>query len=462
MKKIIPFVLFICVAIFSWGEPFAFDLEVDNKSLVSAEKHPPHWLTANSWGVFEKEKPQSLTGFIGSLLLDTDSIFTVRAKFSGAAAVSENPDFIVREAFAAINAGVFLLRGGIIRDTVGELPNEHLSTGSFAVSANARPIPRISFLSNDFVDIPFTGGYLQTNFGISHGWFTDPRYVEDTLLHEKWFYVGTKKENAFRLYAGLVHEAMWGGDEKVAGTLPMTFENFLRVFFNRSGGVDASTSDQINKAGNALGIWDFGISLDYQLLTLHTYHHRPFEDGSGMRFENATDGLWGIAVELKRNRPPWPKWIVYEGIDTTDQSGDYHDLSSFGVDDVILGGNDSYYQHGVYSSGWTHYGRVIGNPLFILSGEDESTRIVSDRMRGLHLGVEGNLPIESLSYRILFTYMYHRDYGDGASNYYSLIEFDFREAFGIDSLGLTMGTALDLLDTSSDTFGMRLKVSWNF
>lgn len=442
------------------------NLNIDNESIVSSQSNLPLWLTANSWGLYAHESVQSVLGIDGQFAYSAGSLFRLSGNLSGAFIGSRTPEFLLREGLVSVEGWNLLLRGGVFRDTVGEVPNENLSSGSLAVSPNARPIPRVSFLTDDFITVPFTAGYLETNFGISHGWFTDDRYVRDVLLHEKWFYLGTKREGAFRLYAGLVHEAMWGGDQSKDGVLPVTFDNFLRVFFSRSGGEGASQSDQINKAGNALGIWDFGIRLDYAAMKLHGYYQHPFEDGSGLtEFQNGIDGLWGIAVQFEENYAPWPEWLVYEWIRTTDQSGEYHDLAAFGAPDVILGGRDNYYHHGAYRSGWTHHGRIIGTPLFLVSGEEDSTRIASNRVEGHHFGMEGSVSSTTLSYRVLMTYVGHHhaysgnslvDESEKAHDFHTMLEFGFDEAFGIESLSTTFGIGVDVLDSDRNTFGVHV------
>ena len=66
--------------------------------------------------------------------------------------------------------------------------------------------------------------------------------------------------------------------------------------------------------------------------------------GRGM---NNTDGLWGICAV--QTRWPFIEGVTYEFLNTTDQSGPIHDR-----DGAIYGGNDSYYQNGIYTQGWTY------------------------------------------------------------------------------------------------------------
>jgi hypothetical protein len=72
-----------------------------------------------------------------------------------------------------------------------------------------------------------------------------------------------------------------------------------------------------------------------------------------------------------------------------------------------IGGNDNYYNHGEYLSGWSYFGRAIGNPLLTspIYNRDGSLEFMNNRIKAYHVGFNGNLS-PNLSYRILGTIMY--------------------------------------------------------
>mgnify|MGYP006272497083 CR=1 FL=1 len=431
-------------------------------TVAASEPVLPLWLGSNRFGVHEHTRFQGSAGLAGSVSADIGPGFLLQSSLVARYRASENNELIVPEAWAGASYRGVLLRGGIVPITLGKLPNPELSSGSMAVSKNARPIPRITFGLEGFRPVPLLGSFLETDFGISHGWFTDDRYVEGALLHEKWLYLRIKREGFFGVHAGIVHEAMWGGDSPSAA--PVNFDNYLRVFFGRSGGEDASTSDQINALGNTLGIWDFGIDLEFSGATLHGYYQHHFEGmGSFWRFRNAHDGLWGATVELKEPRRYLPSHFLYERMITKFQSGPYHDIG-----DIQLGGRDSYYSNGTYRSGWTHYGRIIGTPFFRTAGEFEDLRIASNRVDVHHYGVGGAIG-DRTSYRFLFSRVSHRQAYAPVTlvapdskkvQWHLLLELEQTQLFGLEQLNGTAGFGFDTGELYDTTVGMLLSASW--
>lgn len=69
-----------------------------------------------------------------------------------------------------------------------------------------------------------------------------------------------------------------------------------------------------------------------------------------------------------------------------------------------MSGRDQYYNHGIYA-GWQHWGMGIGNPLLIspVYNRDGSLSFRHNRIKGHHLGVEGN-PVPWLIWRMLLSY----------------------------------------------------------
>lgn len=438
------------------------ELRATTDALGSTEPVVPLWLTSNRYGVYEDTEFQGSAGLSGAVSLDIADGFLLQSAVTGRYRVSENSAPVFPEAWAGAYFRGVVLRGGIVPMTLGKLPNRELSSGSMAVSRNARPVPRITFGLDGFQPVPLLGSFLETDFGISHGWFSDDRYVEDTLLHEKWLYLRVRREGFFGVHAGVVHEAMWGGDSPTAA--PVNFDNYARVFFGRSGGEDASVSDQINALGNTLGIWDFGIDLEFSQATLHGYYQHFFEGmGSFWRFRNAHDGLWGATLQLKEPPRYLPSSFLYERMITKFQSGKYHDIG-----DIQLGGRDSYYSNGTYRSGWTHYGRIIGTPFFRTAGEGADVRIASNRVDVHHFGVGGSVS-PATDYRFLFSRVSHRESYAPVTlvapdskkvQWHLLIELDHSGLFGLERLDGTVGFGFDTGELYDTTAGLLLSAGW--
>jgi hypothetical protein len=390
-------------------ERHELDIATDTTIIGANALSLPLWIESKRGGSVQAD--QTLQGSQG---LEIDYHYRLNPLFggflsaSGQGTASEDSRFALRHAYAGLRGGPFLLHAGWHPMLLGELPAPQLSTGSMAVSGNALPIPRVTLRTDDFIPLDFISPLLDTKFGISHGWFNDERYSADPFYHEKWFYLRAQEERTFSFHLGLVHMAMWAGENPQDNLIEPTFRNFVRIFMAQAGGSGASTRDQVNKAGQHFGIWDVGLTVSFDLLDFSAYHHHFFEDRrGGYWFRNGMDGLTGVSVELTDTEWPWPDTLLYERLETSYQTGPFHDLGGFGAPDIVLGGRDSYYMNGHYPSGWTHYGRIVGTPIFLTSGEGEDLRIGSNRVDAHHLGFSGSVA-DLFGYRYLFTTIAHR------------------------------------------------------
>lgn len=136
------------------------------------------------------------------------------------------------------------------------------------------------------------------------------------------------------------------------------------------------------------------------------YWQNIFEDGSGKAYRNIKDGLFGISIHSKdKNR--FISGFVYEFLNTTDQSGRINETDSVKPDGYRyeLGGNDNYFNNGVYIKGWTFQDMMIGNPLItspaIMHG-DRYDYNRNNRVMAHHLGFEG--AVGAVNYKLLYTY----------------------------------------------------------
>jgi len=246
---------------------------------------------------------------------------------------------------------------GMKREVFGN-QDEALSSGGMIWSKNSRPIPKIAFESNGYIDVPYTKGYVEVNGGISHGWFTDTTKTTHTLLHHKYAYIRVGGSFPVNINYGIQHVCQWSGNSVDYGSNPATWSNFKRIFFGKSGDSSTSDIDRLNALGNHIISKNLGLDLNLKSLQISLYWQNIYEDGPilGM-FEafNKEDGLWGASVRIPKFKAL--SHFVLEYMSTTDQSGPWHDL-----DGVIFGGTDNYYTNGVYPNGWSFYGMTIGNP----------------------------------------------------------------------------------------------------
>ena len=252
--------------------------------------------------------------------------------------------------------------------------NENLSSGSLLISNNAEPMPKIGLLSS----YQFKQSQnFDFNFGISHGLFAKSTiYKTAPMLHEKFIYLNYfKDQNEFSI--GFVHEAMWGGSTEEYGNFPHSFKDFLKIFISADGPFFEGQS-HANALGNHLGIWDFYYKRVISDKELKLYYQHFFEDTSGLRFDNKSDGLWGIELSnfLKNTN------ILFEYLNTTNQD----------IDPPYV--NENYYNHYEYQEGWSYKGYSIGNP-FINYLDNNPSKV-------FHLGVSAH-EVNKYTYKFLLS-----------------------------------------------------------
>ena len=132
------------------------------------------------------------------------------------------------------------------------------------------------------------------------------------------------------------HIAQWGGVNTLNEDLvqPNSWTDYLRIFIGASGDENALQTDQNNALGNHLGNFELMVSFDF--------------------------GKFGFQINLKEKS--LIDGLLFEALNTTDQDA----LRQ--IDDGVGGEYlepDSFFNNGVYQSGWTYKGRVVGSPSFL-------------------------------------------------------------------------------------------------
>ncbi len=278
-----------------------------------------------------------------------------------------------------------------------------LSSGSLLFSGNSQPLPRLTIGLERWTPIPGCYGYAELKGGLTHGWIADNVYMQGSYLHHKWIGLRLGGSLPVNVSYELHHAAQWGGTSPVYGDIGSDWSSFKKVFLAQAGGV--MRNDQQNAIGNHLCSQQLMLTAKGRRWEVSAYWQNMSEDN--MAFiglgHNLADGLWGIS--LKQNRWPYIQGVTYELLNTTDQSGPWHDR-----DGLCYAGNDSYYRNSVFQNGWNYWYRSIGTP-FITSpimNTDGTIYTLNSRVRVHHLGVRGD--IYGFRYRLLASYA--RNYGN--------------------------------------------------
>lgn len=470
---------------------FADSLKIAAGFIATAavKDYQPLWITANRYGTVSNQQFDAST----YLRISNKHVFTKKiqplsqadkqeaqpAGFYvgyGAALYNNNhlrSTFLV-EGYAQAGYQTWQVRAGRYQEFTGEL-DPTLSSGSFGISGNALPIPKVALAVTDYTAVPFTHGWVQFKGQFVHGWLGNTADIKGAFLHQKSFYLRVGKKR-LSVHGGLTHFAQWGGTFS-SGQAPSRFTDYLRIIVGASGNADDPVYQQgpvdiANAVGNHIIIPDFGLTFRKNNAVLQLYTQTIFDKGIGDSANtNQRDRLAGLKI-LSRDRLVGISWetnkkaflqkILVEGIYTKYQGGP-----------IIYNGRDNYYNNGTYSMGWQYRGRIIGTPLFINretaanyganlnSNVLNDWSVISNRIIGLHLGIKGTLAA-NLTYRLLATHVRH--YG----NYYNNVYFTPAKAqthillelpYHFSNFSITAAVASDLGDLSNNTAGL-LRCEW--
>ncbi|GAB3547712.1 hypothetical protein GCM10027577_22960 [Spirosoma fluminis] len=376
-------------------------------------------MRANQYGIVSYQSPAS-TIRVG-ISSDYDTTYTAtrlqsRRKFDigyginvvanfAANPLSYEKAVLLPEAYVKSRYGIFEVYAGRRRERFG-LADSTLSSGSYAWSGNAMPIPKIQVSIPTFTPIGFTKGWVAIQGTYAHGFLSANGFIRNTMLHQKslYFRLGREKD-VLRVYGGFNHQVIWGGrTDKLKGTglvpddgrLPSSLLDYYYVVigdrFSRADSSVYTNFEITNRVGNHLGSIDVGAEIDLVRHTIFIYRQNIYEDGSLFSLINIADGLNGIRI--RRNNPKAIiRDILVEFLNTTSQGG-----PEFIIDDPKRRGKDNYFNHQQYRDGWAYRQHTIGTPFVppALGPNNEypsGTFTLNNRVRVLHIGIAGNLPI---------------------------------------------------------------------
>lgn len=388
---------------------------VDAFSSLANKDNSPFWIANNTYGVvpLKSRSAHARTNFFWEKHINKGLRINFGLDIEGA--INHSAPLFIQQMYSAISYKLFYLCIGS-KEYYNSMLNRNLSSGDFSFSTNARPIPEINLSIPKFTPIPFTRSTVLFRGDFAVGKSTDSNYHErtrapkeeyakDILWHHKsLFFLLQDPSQNFPLYLifGGVHAAQWGGWSSNSNLekLPNSLDDFIRIVMGRGGGENSSLGEQINTLGNHQGTYNLKIGYNCQHFNVNVYKQHYFDDKSGMEFSNWRDGIWG--TEFIFNKKKYLNKIVFEFINTTNQSGPMHFLT---YDRPARGGgDDNYYNHTQYVNGWSHWGRSLGNPLIVSPeyNNDGTLYFKNNRIKGFHAGLEGEIsPL--LSYRILAT-----------------------------------------------------------
>lgn len=297
-----------------------------------------------------------------------------------------------------------------------ELGTLSVTGGNIMRSGNARNMPGYSLCLEPW-NVPFTGGHLQVFGRFGDYLTTDPRYVKGALVHNTEGYIRGNIGKRFSLTFGVDHYTMWGGTSPEYGRQTVSWGNYFRVLTGRSGKEDSPLGDQINSLGDHRGRILLRLDWKGDGWRASYQHDKPYDDRSGLLYYNYPDAVRTIHLSFD-DKTQWLSDVLYEFHTTMKQSGPCErrlateeEIASGNPrlyrDDenspwyLITGGADNYCNNYEYRSGWTHYGRQIGNPLFYSRSSGLGTW--NNLLTAHHVAFSGSL-FRKFPWKLMLTY----------------------------------------------------------
>lgn len=374
---------------------------VETTGIISSESNTPFWFESNRNGIYSSEGSQFLARFQYHDSYTDFEKFDLHYGASFIARPGDHSTHSLNQGYLKIQGYGLELAGGRFIDPSPLFYDNELGMGSLGVSTNASPIPKIKLGLQDWISIPYTNDFAEIYGYIAHGWLGSERFGNNVLLHEKAGYLKFGGDRILNIYGGLVHYAQWGGSTPEEGDIPNDFSDFIDIFFAQSGDESTPGQDQAYVLGNQLGTWAFGSEIELERADLSIYLQSPIETKYDLKLKNMRDILTGISVDMDEDSEFPIDKFVYEYLYTKNQAGPRR-LDLNGDTDVDrFRGNQNYYNHEIYKSGWAYQYRTIGNPLF--KADDDALGILNNRIIAHHVGVESSLDQVNLFGKITYS-----------------------------------------------------------
>lgn len=329
---------------------------------AASTSQTPFWLANNQNGVIPSKGSfaTARASFHRVYNVNNPRFFQWSGGAEGVALAGKNTTVFFTDLFIAGKAGPIELSIGQKKEMIG-LSDSTLTSGSFALSQNYRPYPRIQLSTPGFVNLIPRNDLIGFKFSYSDGLlgpagvhYGNVSRVDEAYLHHKAFYVRLgKQRHKLNLFAGFNHQVIWGGEDKIFSGGLKRSEAYEYIVFGKSW--------HRSRVGNHFGTIDVAAEWKGKRWNVLLYRQSIYEDGSLSNLSSIADGLNGLRFK-KRSRPTPSdglsvNTVLLEFIYTKNQGGEVFDFSTgtFGMDD--------YFNHYVYNQGWSYRGRTLGNPL---------------------------------------------------------------------------------------------------
>lgn len=437
---------------------------VELQTTQATKNTVPFWLYANTYGTVPQQRSTMLYTAIAGKILKPTQYFNWEYKIGTTAYTAEKNALFIDELYSDVQYKSWGLTLGIKRDAQ-QMQGLSSSNGTITKSTNARAYPGYNLYLKHFVPLPFVQHWLSVKGNYGDYVLNDKRSVQNARLHSKSLFIKYKLNPSWEVITGLNHYAQWAGTSDVFGKQPRGFKNYLRVITGSSGGSDALGTDQINVLGNQLGSYQLQVQHTGEKITWQSYYSHIFEDRSGREMMNYPDALYGLSLIFKKAKP-LVKQLVLEYTYTKNVSGNApHYTDENGIPHAASG-MDNYFNNGVYQSGWTYFGNIIGSPYFTTKPVDADgiTRGIIDgdnRFMALNIGASGTfkkVPYSVLVSHTTYVGWFGTEYDPRPTQFSGVLAVELSKMIHVP-FEVRVGTAFDTGTYRPVNFGGFIKIS---
>ncbi|MEY4987413.1 MAG: hypothetical protein RL567_1192 [Bacteroidota bacterium] len=382
-------------------------IEVGAKVLVSDSKQTPFWMRSLQYGSVPMENPGLGMGVRMYRNYQEGKKYDWKYGVEVNAWGGQQNDMFLTEAFISGRRGNWELWAGRKKEVYG-LGDTTLTSGFYAWSGNALPIPKIQLGTPGYLNI--FNQWIGLKMTYAHGWFDNRGPLQNVMLHQKSLYgrIG-RPDSRINLFGGLNHQVQWGGKRIVPLTTKRAinvYPSSLNTYFyvvtvlkNKNWvALDPNTTsdDTDNQYGNHLGSFDIAAEYKTHWGRMLFYKQTAYEQGAAFNLTPADDGLTGLSVRIDGQH--LIEGILLEHLYTGNQ-GLYRSWIAklFNTVDTHNGEKIEYMYNGARSTGWWYQADEIGTPLIMRDSKTEQggTQFTYNAVNAVYLGLRGHISEET-------------------------------------------------------------------
>jgi len=398
--------------------PSSYSAEFGISTVITSGDAVPFWMRSQRYGAVPLDGLSAVLE--GRLKKHYSKINPVKFDWGGNLDIRINAGnrshVQIIEAYVKARYSIFQLKVGREREFHG-LVDSVLSSGSFSLSGNALGIPKIELSVPEYKNLPFLKKLIAFKGDVSYGTmgqvpiqFGDNKGDRFQSFYHHLTFSGRigKPSWKIKFEAGINHDVIWGSDKLIFGD-QYSLSNIETLFYVFTGKKFKGSKD-ISKIGNHLGSIDFATEYNFDNLDVRLYHQFLYDKGALVYLANVKDGLTGVSLTNRSDKKSKVQWrkILFEFVYTKDQAG--QNGAKF-----TPSGPEYYYNHAVYTTGFSYKGLGLGMPLITpahlaQSGQasDPSNYFINNRIVALHVGLTGSFK----DWDIILKSTYSKNFGD--------------------------------------------------